>query len=497
MKRLLILLALVAGIPAGGLLAGLYVEKDFQQQWSDAIVENFGEKGRQALTTGVLTLERFCKDPEMTAEQACQAFDNVRLLQVASVLAIAAGLALLLLIFFGARVASANRTLLASVFGPGVKLVLLALFVLILVQGAIATYGTYVFEATAVQRVHYFIIGAIGIGALIGAFTMLKAGFAISKRASTAVVGKVVTAETEPKLWQFVQALATKLGARPPRNIVLGFDPTFYVTSADVVVYPGEHKQPNETLYLSLPLMRVLSPEELTAVVGHELGHFRGEDTKFSLRFYPIYAGTNQAIEALHAQNEDGARMLALLPALAILSFFMEQFAAAERTIGRERELEADKAGASVANGQALAAALLKVGVTVPLWQQITVAMVEALNKGKVYTNVSTMFAEFAARTITPEAFADVDQGVMSHPTDTHPPTAMRIQALGVSIDDARRAAANVKPDTSSATLLANAAALEEELTEIQHRVLLEIGAARLPDEGTPTTAPETENQQQ
>src|SRR5262249_41710129 len=184
-------------------------------------------------------------------------------------------------------------------------------------------------------------------------FAMMKVGFAISRRASTSVLGKTVPEEAEPQLWKFVRAIATRLGASPPHNIVMGLEPNFYVTSADVVVYPGANKQPNETLYLSLPLMRLLSYDELTAVIGHELGHFRGEDTDFSLKFYPIYAGTGQPLAALESQSVNGARALALLPACAILSFFMEQFAHAERAIGRHRELEADQAGASVSSGRA------------------------------------------------------------------------------------------------------------------------------------------------
>ena len=146
MKRILLLIALVTAIPVGGFLAGIYVASDFQKQWANLIAKEYGEKGLAALKTGQLSLERFCGDPQAATESACQTYGYVQLLQNASVLAFIAGLALLLAIFLGARLASSNRTLLLTVFSPGIKAVLLALFGLILVQGAIATYGAYIFE---------------------------------------------------------------------------------------------------------------------------------------------------------------------------------------------------------------------------------------------------------------------------------------------------------------------------------------------------------------
>jgi Zn-dependent protease with chaperone function len=483
MKRVLLLIVLVAAIPIAGYLVGIYVESDFQKQWANLIAKEFGEKGLDALKTGQITLESFCREPQAATDSVCQTYGYVQLLKNASILSFVAGLALLLAIFLGARLASSNRTLLLTVFSPGIKAVLLALFGLILTQGAIATYGAYIFESTAIHRVHLFLIGGIGLGAFLGAIAMIKAGFSISKRASTSVLGKSISEEAEPQLWKLVKETASRLRATPPKNIIIGLEPNFYVTSADVVLYPGASKQPDETLYLSLPLMRILSRDELTAVIGHELGHFRGEDTKFSLRFYPIYAGTAQALTALEGRSQDGAGTLALLPAFAVLSFFMEQFAKAERTIGRNRELEADKAGASVASGQALATSLLKIGAFAPLWGSIRTAIVAALNQGKAYKNVSTLYAEVAASSKKPELLEEVAATATIHPTDTHPPTIVRIQALGLSVAELKQNALTIDADTSSANILTQLTALEEELTDVEHRFLLELGAAKLPED--------------
>jgi len=213
--------------------------------------------------------------------------------------ALGVGFALLIGIYLAARLAASNRRVLLAVFSPGIKVVLVVLFGLIITQGVIATSGAFILESVAVHRVHVILIAGIGFGALIGAFAIIRAGFSISRRASTAVLGMTASEQAEPKLWMFVRDIGERLGAKPPGTIVIGLQPTFYVTSADVDVYPSRDFARNETLYLSLPLMRILSREQLAAVVGHELGHFGDQDTEYSVKFYPIYAGTAHALFAL------------------------------------------------------------------------------------------------------------------------------------------------------------------------------------------------------
>jgi len=487
-RRMLGLIALIGIIPFAGYLVGRYVQWVLDGQWLNVVQRELGAKGEAALRSGQLTLDWYCATPDGLKEGACGTYHNVLLLQYASIGALVIGFALVVAIVAAARFASANRNLLVAVFSPGIKLVLFVVFTLIIVQGAIATYGAYIFEATAIHRVHFIVIGAIGLGAVIGAFTMINAGLSISHRASASVIGKSLTHEEQPRLWEFVTSLARKLDAKPPRHIVIGLEPNFYVTSADVAVMPEQATHRDETLYLSLPLMRILSGDELAAVIGHELGHFRGEDTKFSLRFYPIYAGTAQALGAIQSSHQ-GASSLALLPAFAILSLFLEEFAKAERTIGRERELEADKAGASVSSARALATSLLKIGAFATLWSSIRSAMVEALSQGKAYGNVSALYAEVASSSGSPELVDKVARQVTTHPTDTHPPTGQRIEVLGLSVSLLRNEALQFDASSSSALLLDNVTQTEEFLTDVEHRVLVELGQARLPAGTAATTS--------
>lgn len=480
--KFILTILLIAVVPVIGWILGYFSEVNLQQQFVKAINRQYGAAGLEQINS----LQVFCALPESIQESICSRLEHINWLQSASIGALVVGVILLVAVVIAARMASNNRQLLLKIFSPLRVGMLFALFFLILVQGAIASYGAYVFEATSIHRVHWFVIGAIAVGAFIGAFSMIESGLSISKHLKTSIIGKPVTKEQQPGLWAHVEDIAKKLGATTPSNIVLGLDPNFFVTASEVNAYPGPVTQSGTTLYLSLPLMRILSVPELTAVIGHELGHFRGQDTEFSLRFYPIYAGTSQALQALKSDGdgklqEFGFKSIGLIPATALLTFFMMQFAKAERSIGRDRELEADKAGASVASSSALATSLIKVAAFAPAWSYVRSAMVEALQEQKVYQNTSSMFHDIAVKNTRPEIFETIGSSVATHPTDTHPSTEARLTSLGHTmadflIDDLRPS--EILIDTS-VSLIRDLNALEEELTDFDHKALVSMGVGR------------------
>lgn len=207
---------------------------------------------------------------------------------------------------------------------------------------------------------------------------------------------------------------------------------------------------------------------------GVELGHFCGEDTKFTLKFYPIYAGTNQALEALQFTGAESGRFgITLLPAIAILAFFMEQFGRAELAFGRGREFEADKLGASISSPQHVATALLKVGAFAPkwesMWTSIAAGNVDPARLEQAYTNMRQLSAEIAASSTLQEDLDEVASIAITHPTDTHPPTGMRIKALDQSLDEMKIKALGIDLEALSAKIVKNLTDLEQELTKTEH----------------------------
>ncbi|HXH07682.1 MAG TPA: hypothetical protein VNI83_13955, partial [Vicinamibacterales bacterium] len=58
------------------------------------------------------------------------------------------------------------------------------------------------------------------------------------------------------------------------------------------------------------------------------------------------------------------------------------------------------------------------------------------------------------------------------HPTDSHPPLRVRLESLGVRLEEVAAAALAVAPPTPAIDLFSEVESLEEELTDIEHSLL-------------------------
>ena len=225
-----------------------------------------------------LIFSEVCVNSYSEYREACDEISNISLLQTASYGALLVSLLIIFLYWLSAKYCGTDRQKLVAVFPILVPVILFGVAAQIAIQGAIVTYGAYILEAFLIGQVHYILIGGIGLGAIAATFAVFSAMLKMYKRASHFQIGQVASEDENPELWEFVKSIAQEIGAASPDNIVVGVEPTFYVTAASV---RGSSEQPlqGETLYLSLPLLRLLDTNELKAIVAHELGHFKGEDT--------------------------------------------------------------------------------------------------------------------------------------------------------------------------------------------------------------------------
>jgi len=425
---------------------------------------------------------------EIDYQAVCSSFDNIILLKSASIYSGLASFFIVFSYFLIARISGSNRNLISMLFPPLIPIVLCMISAQVLTQGVIITFGAYLGESFLIGRVHFILIGAIGLGAGIGALQIIGSIFSLSKKLVHTQQGHLLLSEEHPKIWDFVKNIASEIDSKPPNNIIVGLEPTFYATAADVVGC-GDAKLKGETLYLSLPLMRLFNRSELTAVVGHELGHFSAKDTAFSTKFAPVYRGLGNSINALSSANE-GALSLAKLPALLVLASMYESFEKNVASISREREFEADKVGVSVSSGKDLAYSLSKVILFSPLWNNVRIDNIKRLNVGKISENLSLIFKDKSAYNLSKQQLDEQKENILAssipHPTDTHPILIERLKNVGFNSEEI--SIENIlKQGDSCSDLVDNIEQIEKDLTLLEHRMMVESGYAVVPEDSGET----------
>jgi len=211
-------------------------------------------------------------------------------------------------------------------------------------------------------------------------------------------------------------------------------------------------------------------PDELKAIIAHELAHFTGNDTVYSRWFYPIYRGTSSALIDMANVGASGSNnvawaSLALIIPMRVLRVYLEIFARIENHIGRQRELRADYFAAKASSSTIMASALIKAHVYGALWHQVLEKwIVDALNEDKVFRNISEVFAStFLSEKSLLQEIAQDSSTHLTHPTDTHPSLRERLNALSENrIEDL-----GIEGETA-ASLFSNLSSLEEKLTEYE-----------------------------
>jgi len=207
---------------------------------------------------------------------------------------------------------------------------------------------------------------------------------------------------------------------------MVGLNEGFFVTENPVALSGGQTFAGGRTLYLPLTYLAFMTRPEMEAVIGHELGHFVGEDSQYSIRFAPLFHRASISMIATHATRRDLRGVEATL-----CEYFMAAFQEAVRHWGRLRELAADQIGAGAAGADAMASALLRIAAVSPrVDEALEICRRGGADAGRgVLSQLSRLVAEKGM------ADPEIDLGDQQpHPFDSHPPLRQRVAAVGVAI---------------------------------------------------------------
>ena len=288
-------------------------------------------------------------------------------------------------------------------------------------------YGTY--ELTTLAADQYFpkLIVAIVLGGLVAlwrsAVILLKE---VPLEFEEPMAREIKPAEA-PALWQAVRDAAMRLQTAPPDRIVVGMQLNFYVTELDVKLSSGRVE--GRTLYLSQPLLKQMAPDEVLAIIGHELGHFIGEDTRITREFYPLRFKANATMLALAQSGWVG------WTSVHALDFFNWCFGTTEQAMSRERELQADRTAAVLTSTATAARALVKFQV---MSEAIQLGVAGA-NGQRLENPFEVPLGAFIREQLVPktEFWQQLFEKKAPHPLDSHPALQVRLDALGERIGPA------------------------------------------------------------
>ena len=209
-------------IPVIGYLISNAILNDLN---SDVGLENF-------------SVVEFCNSPiaQLNPEVSndCNQILYIYYLKLGSIICGIVSISLVALYIIFSLICGTNRKLISIIFPILVPTSTLIISVLILVQGVIITYGAYVGEGYAIGRVHFVLIGGIGLGAAVGSLKLLSSLFSIKTKPEMPLFAKEIKKSDDNKIWLLVKDIANKLNSREPDNIIVGLEPTFYATSANI-----------------------------------------------------------------------------------------------------------------------------------------------------------------------------------------------------------------------------------------------------------------------
>jgi Zn-dependent protease with chaperone function len=338
----------------------------------------------------------------------------------------------------------------------GWRLLALCSAVEVILQSSMAAWLSFWVTAYFFEFYSIKLIAVIGIGAAIAAFVAVVQIFARTA-ATMAVDGELVLEAHAPALWARVRALAGQIGTAPPDHIVAGIDANFFVTETALSVQG--RTLGGRSLFVSLPLLRVLDQREADAVLAHELAHLRGGDTASSAAIGPKLVQFDSYRAAM-----SGAGLT--IVAFYMLTLYRIIFELALKRDSREREFMADKAAADVVGGNSLVRALIKVAGYSAYRHQVE----QELFAHQSRHDSSIGIADFVAQGLPPFAHSgdflhSMATASIPHPFDSHPALSERMHNVDSVVAEPDFGAVMVAPVVSSwASRIDTAAAIETRL---------------------------------
>jgi Zn-dependent protease with chaperone function len=467
---LLTLVSLFA-IPAATLVFTEYVLRTEDADFLQAIEKRIASDTRlsaedKAQTTAFYRSHPLSKACEATAEEDREFHDKVcrpnsmywhfHWADRAALWTLALGAALLAAALVLGALAFANRGLRYASFVAGWRLMTVSSAVEVVLQSAMLVWLSFWLTAYFWQSYYVKLIAIAGIAAAAAVFYAI---YTLFKKlpSDNEIEGEVVAEADAPRLWERIRQLATRVKTAPPDQIVAGIDTNFFVTEAPCQV--GGRTLDGRTLFVSIPLLRVLDQSEADAVLAHELAHLGGGDTRSSAALGPKLQQFDQ-----YTWKMRGGGLT--IVAHYLLRLYRMIFAFALARDSREREYKADRVSAGLTAPGAIVQSLIKISAYASYRNDVERKLFEQNRQHDGALGIAGFVAAGLPPYANSEAFIETMKTAdVPHPYDTHPPLLERMRNVGHHVpESAYGAIVATAPEASWADDIETAAAIEQRL---------------------------------
>ncbi len=236
--------------------------------------------------------------------------------------------------------------------------------------------------------------------------------------------GIPVTPAQAPALHALVEQLRRQINAPAPHRIVVS---RYFNASAVQLPRVGIF-WPRNTLVIGYPLFAMLSPEQLRAVISHELAHLSRAHGRFFTWIYRTRLSWLRLMESLHARGAT--------PTFAywLYRWYVPRLQTRSAAIARRQELFADDCAARIAGGRTIAEALvaLDIGATLfdrSFWRDVLAGVEREPELPRPFSTLAPHLWEVIAadaNSLLAEALHRFTDSA-----DTHPSLGDRLRALG------------------------------------------------------------------
>jgi heat shock protein HtpX len=238
--------------------------------------------------------------------------------------------------------------------------------------------------------------------------------------------GPPVTPETQPELLDLVADVAGAVGHPMP-------DATYLEADVNAAVLETGRLTRCRVLILGLPLLEVLTVEQLRAVLAHEFGHYVAGDTRVGRVTYRTRETVLRTVASLY-WSDDGDDGWFLKLVRAPFEWYARMFLRMTSAISRTQEFAADALAARVAGSDAQIGALRRAAACAPAFEAYwDDEVVPALMRG-LRPPLGEGFRTFLSTARIDAAVGELLSSALEQdahdPYDSHPTLRQRLEAL-------------------------------------------------------------------